>query len=278
MIANDRPYLNLVACLIHLMGVLLILAVVGLPTVGEEKRRLFCEGEYSRLSHTGAGHPKEVKLDDWQLYHMVDGRYSLEVKNVGPQNGSEVYEHRLLSEKLKPISFGMEVLDRGQPQAVRVKIECQFGAARVDCSLDDIASGVAISDTIGQKTPYGFLPVVGPFPLDLAWYYQMLLAQVDRVKGTKVLIPVVGFTEGENKNSLKLVAQSDDEIEYCGLETIDRLNQKIVAYKFRLLSTSSPNDPESVRFAWLSQSGLLIQVANKDGLFLILSAYHGPQL
>jgi hypothetical protein len=277
--ASGSWHLWLLVCHACLMAfVPLVLTIPNTLTFGEEKRLRFCEGAYSRISETGSSSPKETKLDEWRLYKLTDGNYSLEIEQADSRGRERIVERRTLSSDLRPIAFDIELVSRSQPEDVRLKIECKFSSVQVQCNANDVVGKMSATDTIQQKMPYAFLPIMGPFPVDLAWTSQMYLAQVDHTEGEKVVVPVVGFAEGENRSSLKLVSEDGDEVEYMGRESLERLNQKIVAHKFRLRSATSPDDPESTSFAWLSQSGLLIQLAHKDGPFLVLSAYHGPPL
>jgi hypothetical protein len=58
---------------------------------------------------------------------------------------------------------------------------------------------------------------------------------------------------------------------------VELLNQKILAHKFQDVP-EHPGDPEEPTVFWLAPSGLLPQVAEKSGVSLILSDYHGPPL
>ena len=80
--------------------------------------------------------------------------------------------------------------------------------------------------------------------------------------------------EGED---MKLAIIETEHVKYLGQEQVEVLNQKILAHKFQDVP-EHPGDPEGHMMYWLAPSGLLLQVAEKSGVSLILSGYHGPPL
>jgi len=262
-----------------LVAVILIFNI--LPRAQDQKgldRRPFCEGRYSRLSEDASKHNSQVEIDRWQMYTLSDGSYSVDVELSPFRDGHIVQEHRILSRDLKPKAFSLELPSRIGPDPRPFKLDCAFPPTEIHCTVSDIRKGGSVSAVLAQKMPYVFMPAAGAFPADPAWFSPMLLSQATRAVGQKTSIPLVTMEDSEAMRGIKLTAIETEQIEYLGRENLKVLDRNVLAHKFRSRDLSNPDDPDGTQFFWTCNSGLVLQVADKFGPTIILSAYNGPLL
>jgi hypothetical protein len=211
------------------------------------------------------------------MYSLPDGSYSVDIEQAPFKEGNTVEEHRILSRDLKPKAFTMELPAPSWPGRKSTKISCEFGETELHCAVDRVLHGGSTFGMIQQKKPYTFMPVFES-SVDLTWFLQMSVSQAERLPGHLTIVPIVTFEEGDTRDSLKLGVEETEQIEYLGQEKIEILGQQILAHKFRIEDKKNPGDPASTQIYWTSEFGLLVEAADEDGPFLVLSAYDGPTL
>src|ERR1700690_1468296 len=106
----------------------------------------------------------------------------------------------------------------------------------------------------------------------------MVVVQANRIVGSTTAMPLITLLNDKNgKDEDQLTVNDSTPIESLGSETIDLLNQRVSALKFRM-KDSAESDPGDPRDIWMSKSGLLLQVSSGNMVITRLSSYQGPQL
>ena len=199
----------------------------------------------------------------------LDGNYITEVQRLPLSEPFRVDERHILTKTMEPLSADI-ALQRGS------KIHCDFLSKEIVCKLEGPDGTAPISSQLPQLKPYAFSPTFQAVLADTPWFDQMVAVQANRIVGSITTMPLITMLDGEN-DEVKLTAQEPATIESVGSETIELLNQRVSALKFRI-NDSAASDSEDTNYLWMSKSGLLLQVTSGNAVITKLSSYQGPQL
>jgi hypothetical protein len=231
--------------------------------------QLLSEGQYSHWISNSQGTYSWIPIDRWHMYVMSDGSYSVHAE-LAPFGKDGVHETRTLSSDLRLKGFSSS--------AHSVNISCDFNADNARCSLQVDESRVGSSASKEQRLPYNFMPFAGPFPFDIAWFYQAFVAQADRAPGRKATVPVLSLHDDVTNKGIELGIEETNQIEFLSREKIKILDREILADKFRIDDVERPNR-ENTNFVWVSQSGIILQIrGDSDDSSIRLTEYSGSTL
>ncbi len=200
---------------------------------------------------------------------MPDGNYLVEVQRLPLSEPFRVDERHLFTNTMEPLSADI-TLNLG------AKIHCDYQSSEIACTIGG-PDGTSISSQLPQLKPYVFAPAILPLG-DTPWFGQMVAIQANRTAGSITTMPLITMLNDENgKDEDKLTVQESESIEFLRFETIDLLNQRVSALKFRMRDSVS-TDPGDSDYFWMSNSGLLLQVTSGNQVVTALSSYEGPHL
>jgi hypothetical protein len=259
-------------CMRLALAAVLLLATHTLArTRNREQVTPVCQGEYSQIKPVANGTTKSSPLDRWRMYAMPDGNYNLEVQRLPLSEPFRVDERHIFTKTMEPLSADL-VLPRG------AKIHCDYELREIACNLDGLDGTSARSSRLPQLKPYAFAPAYQVVLTDIAWFDQMVVVQANRTAGGTTSVPLVTILNNEkNNDEVKLTAQRPAPIESLGSETIDILNQRVSALRFRMRDSTASGSEDST-YLWMSKSGLLLQVTSDKTVITKLSSYQGPAL
>lgn len=238
--------------------------------VADAQGKLISRGEYSAIGKKD-GKLTSVKMDEWRMYALEDGSYSLSTATILRDKRRHLAEREILTKDLHPETFEVAISDdRDASHARDMKIHCDFGPSAIVCQ--STFEGVRSSATFAEKKPYVFIPTFEGPSSDMCWFFQSIGVQADRSVGRQTYIPTIGIKDGP-QNTIGLQLKETEHLEYLGRENIEILGETISAHKFSLAS-SAGGPAESL---WLSNSGLLLRFTSA-GLSIVLTSYQGPPL
>lgn len=247
----------------------LVLSTAGIAW-GQERGKLVSQGEYSAVGKKG-GQVKNVQMDEWRMYALQDGTYSVSTDAILRDKQHHLEEREILTKDLEPEIFEVATSDdRDAAHAQDMKIHCDFGASAVVCQ--STLKGVSSSATFAEKKPYVFIPTFEGPSSDMCWFVQGIGVQADRFVGRQTDIPTISIDDGP-QNTIGLQLQETEHLEYLGRDNVEVLGQTVSAHKFSWRS-SSGGPAETL---WLSNSGLLLRFDSTE-LSIVLSSYQGPTL
>jgi hypothetical protein len=235
----------------------------------QDQAALVCKGEYSEIKPGANGTTRTSLQDRWQMYKMPDGNYAVEVQRLPLSESHRLDERHIFSNTMESLSADIG-LHGG------AKIHCDYLPNDIACTMSG-PDGTSISSRLVQSKPYVFVPAALPLA-DLAWLGQALGIQANRAPGSVTAIPMITMLHDENgKDEVKLIADEPVTVESLGSETLDLLNQRVSALKFRMKDSAESHSGEPAYF-WMSKSGLLLQVTSGQIVVTRLSSYEGPPL
>ena len=203
------------------------------------------------------------------MYTMADGDYIVEVQRLPLSEPFRVDERHVFTKTMEPLSADIAL-------HLGAKIHCDYQSSEISCTIAG-PDGASISSRLPQLKPYVFAPTSLPLA-DTPWLDQMVTVQANRIAGRTTTIPLITMLNDENgKDEDRLRVQDSVPIESLGSETIDLLNQRVSALKFRIRD-SVASDSEDSDYLWMSNSGLLLQVTSGNQAITKLTSYEGPQL
>ena len=203
------------------------------------------------------------------MYTMADGDYIVEVQRLPLSEPFRVDERHVFTKTMEPLSADIAL-------HLGAKIHCDYQSSEIACTIGG-PDGTSISSRLPQMKPYIFAPAILPLA-DTSWLDQTMAVQANRIAGSITTMPLITMLNDENgKDEDQLTVQDSVHIESLGSETIDLLNQRVSALKFRIRD-SVASDSEDSDYLWMSNSGLLLQVTSGNQAITKLTSNEGPQL
>lgn len=155
--------------------------------VAHTQDKLVSQGEYSAVGKKG-GKLTSVKMDQWHLYALEDGEYSVSTDAILRAKQHHLEEHEILTKDLNPEAFEVAISDdRDAGHTQDMKIHCDFGPSAIVCQTT--FKGASSSATLAEKKPYVFIPTIeGPLS-DMCWFFQGIGCRLTAPLGGRQIYP-----------------------------------------------------------------------------------------